>query len=94
MTAVIAAAEVVLELCAEHFGDGDVFDEDAVFAVGVAMREGLGCDVFGDPCWVARAAVVGGCEGGGGAEVVYGAGEAVLEDTVGVDEGFAGCGGG
>lgn len=34
---VIAGAEVVLELCAEHFWDCNVFDEDAVLAVGIAV---------------------------------------------------------
>lgn len=85
MAAVVAAAEVVFELGAEHVGDGDVLDEDGVLAVGMVVCEGLGRDVLGDPVGVAGAAVEGGGEGGGGAEVVYGAGEAVLEDAAGVD---------
>lgn len=87
MAAVVAAAEVVLELRAEHFGDGDILDEDGVLAVGMVAGEGLGRDVLSDPVGVAGAAVEGGGQGGGGAKVVDGAGEAILEDAAGVDLG-------
>lgn len=85
MSSVVAGAEVVLELCAEHLRDSDIFDENAVLAVGVVAGEGLRGDVFGDPVGVSCAAVVGRSEGCGGAEVIYRTGEAILEEAAGVD---------
>jgi len=84
VAAVIARAEVVFELGAELLGDADIFDEDTVFAVGVAVRERLGRDVLRDPGGVSRLAVVDGCEGGCGAQVVDGPREAILEDAIGI----------
>ena len=78
---VVAAAEVVVEFGAEFGGDGLVLGEDAVLAVAVPAGERGGRDVFGDPVGVAGAAVEGGDEGGGGADVRDWAREAVLEEA-------------
>ncbi|PNY23647.1 hypothetical protein TCAP_06417 [Tolypocladium capitatum] len=58
VAAVVAAAEVVLELAAELGGHGVVLDEGAVLAVAVADGERGGRDVLDDPLRVARAPVV------------------------------------
>ena len=78
MAAIVAGAEIIGELCTERGGDGDVLNEDGVLAVGVGVREGVRGDVFGDPVRVFGAPVEGGDEGEGVAEVVDGAGKAVL----------------
>lgn len=49
------------------------------------MREGVRGDVLGDPGRVACPSVEGGCQGRCWAEVGDGPGEAVLEESVGVD---------
>ncbi|OSS48395.1 hypothetical protein B5807_07787 [Epicoccum nigrum] len=83
---VVAAAEVVLELCAELLRDCDVFYEHAVLAVGVAGGQRLRCDVLGHPCWVASLTVVRRRERGGRAKVVDWAREPILEEAVGIDK--------
>lgn len=60
VAAVVAGAEVVLQLAAELFGDRGVLEEDGVLAVAVGLREGGGCDVLCYPGGVAQAAVEGG----------------------------------
>lgn len=44
--AVIAAAEVVFQLAAEHLGDLHIFLKGAVAAVSITGGKGLWCDVF------------------------------------------------
>ena len=91
MAAVVARAEVVFQLCAEFLGDSDVFYKDAVLAVGVVVGERRRRDVLGYPGWVTALAVVGGCQRSGWSQVVDWAREAILEETVGVNEGCAVC---
>lgn len=86
VASVIAAAEVVLELCAEHLWDGDVFHKDTVFPVCIVVCERFRGDVFSYPLRVSRPSVVRRCERGGGAEVVDRTRKAILEEAVGVDE--------
>ncbi|KAB8616633.1 hypothetical protein FH972_025968 [Carpinus fangiana] len=60
VAAVVAGAEVVVQLCAELLGQRGVLEEDGVLAVCVGVGEGGGCDVFGDPMRVPRTAVIRG----------------------------------
>lgn len=92
MAAIVARAEVVFELCAEFLGDGEVLDELGVSSIAVLHQETCGGDVLGDPVGVSRGAVVGGCEGGGVADVGDGTWEAILEETCGVYGGNDGDG--
>lgn len=55
--------------------------EERVSAVAVVEGKGSGCDVLGDPVWIARLAVEGGEVGWGSGKVGDGSGEAVLEDA-------------
>lgn len=48
MAAVVAAAVVVFQFAAKHFGDLRIFLESAVVTVSVTGGEGLGSDVFGN----------------------------------------------
>ena len=60
MAAVVAGAGIIGEFGAEGKWKGVVFMEEGVSAVAVVEGTGGGCDVLGDPVWVARLAVEGG----------------------------------
>ena len=87
MASIVAGPEVVVQFGAKFGGDGGVFDEDGVFAVGVVGVEGGRRDLLGDPVRVASVAVEGGGCAECGVEIVDGAGEAILEKAIGVDGG-------
>lgn len=85
VAAIVAGAEVVLDLGPEHGRDGLVLEEVAVFPVAVLQREGLGRDVLCDPGRVACASVEGAREREAVERVGNGAWEAILEDSAGVN---------
>lgn len=62
VSSVIARPEVVLQLAAELFWNGGIFEEYAVFAIAVRGSEGSGRDVLCNPAGVPQAAVKGGDE--------------------------------
>ena len=85
VSSVIATAEVILELRAELFWYGIVFDKDRVFAVSIAVFERLGGDVLDNPRRISGSAVVCRGQGCGGSEVRYRARESVLIEAIGID---------
>jgi len=85
MTAVVAGAEVVLELAAEPLGEVGVLEEDGALAVTFLELKGGRGDVLGYPERVLRATIVGGDEGVAGCQVVDGTGEAILEEAGWID---------
>lgn len=90
VASVIAGAEVVCQLGAEHSRDVRILGECAVLAVGIVQCQGRGRDVFGDPGGVARATVEGAVQNEVGDLVGDWAWEAILHDSGGVD-GTKGC---
>lgn len=85
MASIVARAGIVCEFCAVWDRDAGVLGEVGMFAVAVGEGERGGRDVLGYPVGVAGAAVEGGDEGGGVAQVGSWAGEAVGEEARGVD---------
>ena len=87
MTSIIARATIIVELGAEDGRDGIVFNEVGVLSVGIVGRERSGCYVLSDPSGISGAAIEDGNRREGGMEVVDRAGEAILEEAVGVNRG-------
>jgi len=81
MTSIVAAAEVVVQFCAEHGWDCGIFVEDTVSTGGIILGERLWSEVFCHPVRVSSQAVVGGEVGRSDVYVRDGRCEAILEHS-------------
>jgi hypothetical protein len=82
---VVARAEIVGQLAAEHGWDGCVFNESTVLAVAVPQRDRVRSDVLSDPGRVPGSSVVGSDQGERVQGIADGARESILEQTRGID---------
>ena len=81
VASIVAAAEVVVELCTEHGWDCGIFVEHTVASGSIVLRQGLRCEMFGYPVGIARHAVVRGEVGRCDVCVGDERGEAIFENT-------------